>query len=359
MKTLKILDWPEQRFYSETHPFYKWKNKFKEYGFKVSCHNNHLGKDFLEADYTIIHSRYFDMGKNINNGARLDEDYLAEYLSNLKKNVGRVIWFDAADSTGSSDFSLISYVDVFLKKQLLKDKSYYLKPHSKNDLRIWLNHEANKPAIYSFNPCPENELHKLKVGWNIGLNDYRYFGYKLSRLSNYLPYSFYPLKYSEVNSKRDLDLTFRGTIHKENTGIYKISQQRDTILKLLGGINGKIASGSPVNKSEYWKELRSSKLSISPYGWGEICYRDFETFIAGALLVKPSMEHLTTYPNTFKPHETYVPLHWDLGDLPEKLDHLISNYSNYQQIAKHGQENYKSILNDADGFINNMLKSIA
>jgi hypothetical protein len=357
MKTLKILDWPEQRFYSETHPFYKWKNNFKEHGLKVSCHHDHLGKDFLEADYAIIHSRYFDKGKNIGDGSRDDEQYLTEYLSNLKQHVGKLIWFDAADSTGSSDFALIPYVDVFLKKQLLKDKNYYLKSQ-KNDLRIWLNN-GNSPAIYSFNPCPVKQLHKLKLGWNIGLNDYRYFGYKLSRLSNYLPYKVYPLKYTEVQNRRPLDLTFRGTIHKENTGVYKISEQRNIILKLLDSVNANIASGPSIHKSRYWKELRNSKLSISPYGWGEICYRDFETFIAGALLIKPCMDHLVTYPDTYKPNETYVPVTWSLVDLPEKLDHLISNFSHYQQIAKNGQEHYKRILNNAEEFVCNVLKSIA
>ncbi len=359
MKTLKILDWPQQRFYSETHPFYKWKKKFKEHGFKVSCHLDHLGKDFQEADCLIIHSRYFDMGKNINNGARMDEQYLIDYLSKLKQNVGKLIWFDAADSTGSSDFSLIPYVDVFLKKQLLKDTNYYLKPRLENDLRIWLNSERNSPAVYSFNPCPVNQLHKLKVGWNIGLNDYRYFGYKLSRLSNYLPYKFYPLKYTKVQTKRQLDLTFRGTIHKENTGVYKISEQRNAVLKLLRNFNGNIASGPSVHKSRYWKELRSSKLSISPYGWGEICYRDFETFIAGALLIKPSMDHLVTYPDTYIPNETYIPVTWSLVDLQEKLDQLISNFSYYQQIAKNGQEHYKNILDNADDCVQNILKSIS
>ncbi|HTN21385.1 MAG TPA: glycosyltransferase [Pelobium sp.] len=357
MKTLKILDWPQKRFRSETHPFYKWNKQFREHGLKVSCQHDHLDKKFMEADYALIHSRYFDMGKNIDNGARQDVEYLIEYLSKLRQNVGKVIWFDAADSTGSSDFGLIPYVDVFLKKQLLKDNNYYLKPRSENDLRIWMN-RGNSPATYSFVPCPANELHKLKVGWNIGLNDYRYFGYKLSRLSNYLPYSMYPLKYTEVLSNRTLDLTFRGTIHQERTRAYRISEQRNIILDALKKINGKIASGPPIHKSSYWKELRSSKLSISPYGWGEICYRDFETFIAGALLIKPSMEHLKTYPDIFKPLETYIPITWDLANLEEGIDYLIANFSDYQHIAKHGQEQYKNILADADDFVCNILNAI-
>lgn len=359
MKTLKILDWPEQRFYSETHPFYRWKNKFMENGIRIQFYHDHLDKDLKDADYLIIHSRYFDSGKNLVNETRNDKDQIISYLLEMKKTAGKLIWYDAADSSGSSDFSFISYTDIFLKKQVLKQLEYYTAPNSDNDLRIWLNSQIPKKPDYPFVPCPVDQLKKIKLGWNIGLNDYRYFGYKLSRLSNFLSYGLYPVKLSKVEKERPLDLTFRGTIHKGKNGSSKISEQRNNILKLLGESNMNIASGSAIPKLKYWKELRNSKLSISPFGWGEICYRDFESFISGALLIKPSMQHLETYPDVFKPYETYVPVNWDLKDLPEKLDHLTANYSEFKQIASNGQEVYYNAMNDSDSFVNTIIKAIA
>ena len=356
MKTLKILDWPQQRFYSETHPFHRWRNQLKEYGLQVKCYHNHLNKELKDADYLIIHSRYFDKGKNIVTGCRQNQEELIGYLSGIRKTTGKLIWFDASDSTGSSDFPLISHVDVFLKKQLLKNKGYYTAQNSNNDLRIWLN-SPDAVTVHPFKPCPADQLHKLKLGWNLGLNDYRYFGYKLSRLSNFLSYRFYPVKFSSVKSARPLDLTFRGSIHDEN-GQYRVSEQRNIVLKLLKDFNGNIASGISISKKKYWKELRNSKLSISPYGWREICYRDFETFISGALLVKPSMEHLETYPDVFKPNETYVPVSWSLDDLPEKLDHLMTNFSDYRQIAENGQQRYKEVISDSETFVNIVFNTI-
>ena len=357
MKTLKILDWPEQRFYSETHPFHRWKYQFREQGLNVKCYSNHLDKHLKDADYLIIHSRYFDKGKNINSGARQDEEQLIYYLLEMRQATEKLIWFDAADSTGSSDFSLISYVDVFLKKQLLKDTAYYTDPYSNNDLRIWLN-TPEKKTCHRFQPCPADQLHKIRLGWNLALHDYRYFGYKLSRLSNYLSYSLYPLKFTEAANERSLDLTFRGTIHKDGNGSDKVSEQRNITLRLLKKLNMKIATGPSISKDKYWHELRNSKISISPYGWGEICYRDFESFISGSLLIKPSMEHLNTYPNIFKANETYIPVSWDLKDLPEKLEHLIDNYYEYREIAQNGQDLYRKAVNDSEGYINQILKAI-
>jgi hypothetical protein len=359
MKTLKILDWPEQRFYSETHPFYRWKNELKENGLNVKCYHNHLHKDLKEADYLIIHSRYFDKGKNVNNGARQDEEQLISYLSKMRQTTEKLIWFDAADSSGSADFSLISYVDVFLKKQVLKDRSYYTGQNSNSDLRIWLNTPEIKQPVCAFHPCPADQLSKIRIGWNLALNDYRYFGYKLSRLSNYVSYDLYPPKFSKVTDRRGFDVTFRGSIPKDINGYVKVFEQRKSLMKTFSDLTMNIATGAAVSKKRYWMELRNSKISISPYGWGEICYRDFESFISGALLIKPSMEHLDTYPNIFIPYETYIPVAWNLNDLEVKLENVRAKYADYKQIALNGQELYKRTIYDAESFIRTLLAAIA
>ena len=70
------------------------------------------------------------------------------------------------------------------------------------------------------------------------------------------------------------------------------------------------------------------------------------------------MEHLNTYPNIFKANETYIPVSWDLKDLPEKLEHLIDNYYEYREIAQNGQDLYRKAVNDSEGYINQILKAI-
>lgn len=357
MKKIKILDWPAQRFYCETHPFYRWKEQLKERGYEVKCYHNHLHKELKEADYLILHSRYFNPGwQSIHDRNQQNEEELIEYLLQIKKGNGKLIWFDAADSSGSSDFPIIPFVDVFLKKQVLKDKKYYAGLDVHSNLRVWIDSEGFGSS--SFQPCPLNQLHKIKVGWNLGLNDYRYFGYKLSRLSNYLNYSLYPIKFSQITESRPLDLTFRGNMHYEKNGHDRVSEQRNKVLYYLKNVNMNVASGPVIPKKSYWKELRKSKLSISPFGWGEVCYRDFESFISGALLIKPSMDHLTTYPDMYVPYETYIPVKWNLDDLPEKLEKIQTNFSQYKHIAIGGQERYKKVVSDPETFINTLLSAI-
>ena len=38
---------------------------------------------------------------------------------------------------------------------------------------------------------------------------------------------------------------------------------------------------------------------VSPFGFGEITLKDFETFLSGSVLVKPNMSHMETYPNFY------------------------------------------------------------
>lgn len=76
---------------------------------------------------------------------------------------------------------------------------------------------------------------------------------------------------------------------------------------------------------EYVQELCSAKACISPFGYGEVCFRDFEAVLAGAVLIKPDMSHLETRPDIYRPWETYAPVKWDWSDLPEVVDRVLGD----------------------------------
>ena len=42
-----------------------------------------------------------------------------------------------------------------------------------------------------------------------------------------------------------------------------------------------------------------SKIGLSPYGQGEICYRDVELMQFGTLMIKPDMSKIHTIPNPY------------------------------------------------------------
>ena len=78
-------------------------------------------------------------------------------------------------------------------------------------------------------------------------------------------------------------------------------------------------------RKEYLAELGRSKMCFSPFGYGEVCWRDFEAMMTGSLLLKPDVRHLVTDPDVFIPGETYIPIAWDFSDLAEKVEYYLRN----------------------------------
>jgi len=351
MITIKILAQPRRSLFSERFPFHHWKKELLDNDINIEVIHNHRDLKLRNSDCVLIQSKYFARGwQNLKTRTPENEQEIINYLIDLKKTVKDLIWFDQADSSGSSDFGIINYVDKFVKKQVLKDVSYYTQSNPNNDLRIWLNHDASPDSITPYVPCPPSQLHKIKLGWNIGFNDYRQFVWKFKLLSNIIPYKYYPLPIAKVDDDCELDLTFRGRVSYDVRNL--ISIQRNKVHDVISNLSWNISKGTKIDRASYLKELRNSRVSISPFGFGEICYRDFETFISGSLLIKPSTAHVHTYPDLFRPYETYVPISWDIADLKETLDKILGNFSQFKNIAANGQQIYLETVNKPMPFIN-------
>ena len=84
-------------------------------------------------------------------------------------------------------------------------------------------------------------------------------------------------------------------------------------------------SDGRVPRQQFFQELRSSKICFSPFGYGEVCWRDFEAIMSGALLLKPRMDHVKLAPEIFVPHETYVPIEWDYSDYEEQARRYLAD----------------------------------
>ena len=82
-------------------------------------------------------------------------------------------------------------------------------------------------------------------------------------------------------------------------------------------------------KTQFLRLMADSKIALSPFGMGEICFRDFELMQFGTIMVKPSMEHLQTLPNPYIPGVTYIPVEHDWSDLKTVLDSSVENYFEY------------------------------
>ena len=120
-----------------------------------------------------------------------------------------------------------------------------------------------------------------------------------------------------------------------------ISYQRNTISFQRKLIREKLFNQMPTNKltrKTFFNELVESKICLSPFGLGEITLKDFECFLTGTLLLKPSMEHLETWPNFYIENETFVS-HSDLSDI-ERFN--LCKSTTKIDIAWYGQDTFHS-----------------
>ena len=130
------------------------------------------------------------------------------------------------------------------------------------------------------------------------------------------------------------------------------------VLKRLGG---RLRSDK-LSRRRYLAELADSRLVVSPFGLGEITLRDFEIFMAGALALKPSTAHMETWPDLFRDDETIVAHAWDLSDLEETIETLLTEPDRRLEIAKHAQDLYRrhTVGKQAAGlFVGQVLRILA
>jgi hypothetical protein len=99
-------------------------------------------------------------------------------------------------------------------------------------------------------------------------------------------------------------------------------------------------------------------MVLSPFGWGEVCFRDFEAIISGSLLLKPDMSHLKTWPDVYIPYETYIPLKWDGSDIKEKAETYLADDGARARITKNAWEQYWSQLNQLEDRFTDLFHSI-
>jgi hypothetical protein len=93
-----------------------------------------------------------------------------------------------------------------------------------------------------------------------------------------------------------------------------------------------------VSRAAFMRELRASRLCFSPFGYGELCWRDIEAFATGAVLVKPSMAHLETQPELFVPDRTYLPVSWAMDDLEMRIRTMLDDEERRRAMAREAYE---------------------
>lgn len=89
-----------------------------------------------------------------------------------------------------------------------------------------------------------------------------------------------------------------------------------------------------VTSKQYRRDMRRSRIVVSPFGWGEISTRDYEAAAYGNLLMRPRVDHVDVMPQIFIPGQTYVPLEWDFSDLAEKVEYYLQHWDEAERMIR-------------------------
>jgi hypothetical protein len=313
-----------------------------------SALRRHLGVVFYRIPLTVAlekQSSYFAKFDAV--GLKLkfttDTNSVDNILSNLsskldKKNT-QTIYFDGDDDSNVQWLNVVRWCDLYVKKHALSGKDQYHKLYSgKSNLtdyvskRFGLSFAEN--IIPSSGPLKLEDISKIYVGWNIALDD------KIHDL--------FVKKTNDVELK-DIDVVCRAFVPPE-TWIYNLRNEALNYINRMGARFRVLAPKNRVPQDEYYREMRRSRICVSPFGYGEICWRDFEAILCGCLLVKPDMGHVVAKPNVFKPGATYVSVKWDYSDLEETCQYYINNEDERLKIVLNAQCILKEALSE-DWFV--------
>ena len=159
----------------------------------------------------------------------------------------------------------------------------------------------------------------MAEGWNIGLDD------KIADLAARLP--------APSPTPRPVDVCSRAVTTPDSW----IHPLRHPVAETLEGMADRFRVLVPhgrVSQDEYYAEMQRSTICVSPFGYGELCWRDFEAILCGCLLVKPDMSHAETAPDIFVPGVTYAPVRWDYADLADVCARYLADTEARQRIVE-------------------------
>lgn len=290
--------------FSEIYPFLHYAGEFKR-RFNAEFRFRNIRKIFADpasaageaADVVILQAWF-----------TTEEGLLARTLEAVRyqHKTARIAFLDAMAPADLRLARIVDdYVDFYLKKSVLRDESLYY-----HALRGDTNLEDYYGRLYGLEVepvdwgVPDGFLKKLRLAPNF---------FTAPALINGFERGGAP-----EAAGRTLDVHAR--LGEGNGGGW-YNTMRQASLGALEGLGGfRVVSGFGVSQQVFMEELRRSKFCFSPFGYGELCWRDIEAILCGSLLVKPDMSHLRMEPDIYLPGETYAPVKWDFSDLVEILE---------------------------------------
>ncbi len=240
------------------------------------------------------------------------------------KGSARLVYFDGDDDACVLWPDLLEHVDLYVKKQVFRDPAQYQRSFvGKSNLTDHVHRTSGvsfaEDIIPAAGPVDPRLARRIHLGFNVACDDKIVETYQKS------------LAWPEL--ERDNDVICRASVPADNW----IRGLREPASERISALADRVRVLTPsqrVPQDVYYDEMRRSRICVSPFGYGEVCWRDFEAILCGCLLVKPDMSHLRTEPDIFRPFETFVPVRWDYSDLEEKCLHYLHDEAERRRIVE-------------------------
>lgn len=344
------------------HPVRVFKKELLDSGINVRYFSSPLSKKIYECDALIFMEASY---RNILPIEQKDKISAVDYLSTFLKRFQKVIWFDDHDSSGMLRTYVFPLVTYYAKAQLTKDFSYYQQNHLTGIPHLdFVNENFNLQDVERFKGIiDKEEKAKLRLSWNLAMVNWKYLMsddriYRRLILRNTRSYDIHYNTKPLTNRRRPF--SYRASMWNN---IPLLNWWRETTKNRLSDFLSARKMDpsdyfSQINRKQYHQEMADSIVTPSPFGFGEICYRDFEGFINGSLVLKPRMDHMITWPSLYIDGVTYISHKWDFSDFNEKLDDILLNPARYEDLAREGQKRFKEALSDGYGFAKHFLSMI-
>ncbi len=305
---------PNRISYAQVYPFFHYADAlFKRYGVEVRAEPfdailDGTANAQITADIVILQP-WFTIAPN-------DLTRAIEQIT--KQHTGASVSF--LDSYAHNDLRLARYLPedlaFYIKKSLFETPSDYLNTY-RGDTQM-MQYYADQYGIEADAPdfqTPPTIIDKLRLSPNFLTAPHFVFGFD---------------QQPPPITGRPLDMQLR--LGKKGGPIY--AAMRNAALGAVDRIaNLKTSPQGAMPYNAYMAEMRSAKLCFSPFGFGELCWRDIEAIQTGAVMIKPDMSHLQTLPDLYEPGVTYLPVKWDFSDLDDVVAHALANPVQCQTIA--------------------------
>ena len=260
----------------------------------------------------------------------------------IEENGPPIILLERIDSCNITVRSLIKHKRVIavIKNTIFRDPKINNEPVQYGRYHFRLIAEKSNlkldPDITFYNhkiPITDDDLKKIELGYTFAL--YSKMNRSIKREINF-------------NEKRGLDCNFHGTTGY-GANAAAVNYHRKLCVKKLEFLKNKLPINCGGNRSlksdQYNHIIVNSKSSVSPWGLGEACYRDFESIYLGSVLIKPDSSFVLGKQDIYQNFKYYIPCEIDFSDLEDKINYVKTNWNQLKDMRIEARKYLCSFLN--------------